>query len=151
MARVEVSRHIAAPPETVWAVLADLAGHVSWMEDARAITFTTRRRSGVGTEFDCHTVIGPVRLVDHMAVTEWTPPRSMAIRHVKPVTGTGRITLEPRPGGGTIVSWSERLRLPWWLGGPAGGLVAARVLDRVWSRSLERLERLVLGTRAPTR
>jgi uncharacterized protein YndB with AHSA1/START domain len=145
MAKVEVSRRIGASPEEVWAVLADVAGHVSWMEDARAITFTTAGPVGPGTGFDCVTVIGPVRLVDHMEVTEWEPGRAMAIRHVRPVAGTGRITLDPTTDGGpaTLVTWSEDLRLPWWLGGPAGDVLAARILHRVWRRSLANLQALV--------
>lgn len=144
MTRVHVSHVIDASPAGVWAVLADLAGHVSWMEDARAITFTTDQRTGVGAGFDCHTVVGPVRFLDHMTITEWKPERAIAIRHVTPVSGTGRITLEPVGRETTLVTWSERIRLPWWLGGPVGGAVAARVLQRLWGRSLRNLERLVM-------
>jgi uncharacterized protein YndB with AHSA1/START domain len=145
MAKVEVRRRIGAPPEAVWTVLADVAGHVSWMEDARAITFTTAGPVGHGTGFDCVTVIGPVRLVDHMEITSWEPGRAIAIRHVKPIAGTGRITLAPTTDGSpaTVVTWSEDLTLPWWLGGPAGDVVAARILHRVWGRSLANLEGLV--------
>jgi uncharacterized protein YndB with AHSA1/START domain len=145
VARVEVSRRIEATPEEVWDVLADIAGHVSWMEDARAITFTTPMRTGPGTGFDCDTVIGPIRVRDHMEVTEWEPGRVMAIRHVNPVVGTGRIALEATDDGGTVVTWAEDLSMPWWLGGPLGDRAAVLILHRVWGRSLANLQRLVEG------
>jgi hypothetical protein len=43
----------------------------------------------------------------------------------------------------TRVTWDERLRFPWWLGGPVAGLVAAPVLRRVWRGNLRRLGSLV--------
>ncbi len=135
---------IDASPEDVWAAIEDLAGHVDWMTDAVAIRFTSRRRSGVGTTFDCDTRIGPFRLTDRMEVTEWRPGRAMGVTHAGLVTGTGRFTLRRRRGG-TRFAWKERLRFPWKMGGPAGAFVAAPVLRRVWRRNLRALKALVEG------
>jgi hypothetical protein len=104
------------------------------MADAEAIRFTSARRSGVGTTFDCDTRVGPLRLVDRMEVTEWREGRAIGVRHVGLVRGSGRFTLRGR-GRRTRFTWEEELSIPWWLGGPA----AAVVLRLVWMRNLRRL------------
>lgn len=130
---------IPAPPRRVWDDVRDLASHVEWMADAEAIRFTSRRRSGVGTTFDCDTRVGPFHLVDRMEVTEWVEGEVIGVRHVGLVTGTGRFTI--RPAGPlrrrTRFTWEEELRIPWWLGGPA----ASVALRLVWLRNLRRLRR----------
>ena len=149
MGRLRVSIDIDAAPAEVWAVLSDVGSHVEWMEDAVAIRFTSDRTSGVGTEFDCDTRIGPFSLVDHMEITEWVPERAMGVRHVGLVTGSGVMTLEPTERGqgsgftGTRFAWTERLIFPWWMGGPLGATASLPVLDRVWRRSLENLKAIV--------
>lgn len=140
--RIRVRTTIPARPATVWDDVADLASHVEWMADAESITFTSPSRSGVGTTFDCATRIGPVRLTDRMEVTEWLPGRSIGVRHVGLVTGSGRFTLRSaRFGRATRFAWEEELRFPWWLGGPVGGIGGGLVLRLVWRRNLRRLRR----------
>lgn len=141
MGRIRVSTTIDAPRAAVWADVADIASHASWMEDAVAIRFTSRRTTGVGTSFDCDTRLGPLRLTDKMEVTEWSPRRAMGIRHVGLVTGTGRFTLDRRRRGRTRFTWEERLAFPWWMGGPVGAQVGGVVLRLVWKRSLRNLKR----------
>ena len=109
------------------------------MEDAVAITFTTASHEGPGTAFDCATRIGPLRLTDRMVVTEWQEGTVMGIRHVGLVTGTGRFTLDPLPGGATRFSWEEQLVFPWWMGGRIGALLGGPVLRLVWRRNLRNL------------
>jgi hypothetical protein len=129
----------------VWRAIEDIGSHVEWMEDAVAIRFTSSRRSGVGTTFDCDTRVGPFSLVDRMSVTEWRPGRSMGIEHVGLVAGTGRFTLRRGRGGSTRFTWTERLSFPWWMGGPVGSAAAAPVLRWVWRRNLANLKRRVEG------
>jgi hypothetical protein len=143
--RIRVSTVIDASPAQVWDDVKDISSHVSWMQDAVAIRFTSGRRSGVGAAFDCDTRIGPFRLTDRMEVTEWRPRRSMGIRHVGLVTGTGRFTLRRRRRGRTRFTWDERLVFPWWMGGPVGGVVGGQVLRLVWKRNLRNLKRRVEG------
>jgi carbon monoxide dehydrogenase subunit G len=133
--RVEIA--LDAPPAAVWARLADIADHVTWMADAAAIRFVGDRRAGVGTTFECETRLGPLRTLDVMEVTEWREPEVIGVRHRGLFTGTGAFRLRP-DAGGTRLSWSEDLRFPWWLGGPVGALVARPVLRAVWRRNLRR-------------
>lgn len=109
-----------------------------------AIRFTTRRRHGVGTAFECDTRVGPFRLVDRMEVTEWRPGRAIGVRHVGLVRGEGRFTVSARRWRrGSQFWWEERLSVPWWMGGPAGRVVVPFVLRRVWRRNLRNLKHLV--------
>lgn len=140
-----MSTVIDAPPGRVWAAVRDIASHVDWMHDAVAIRFTSPGWTGTGTSFDCDTRVGPFRLTDKMVVTEWSEGRAMGIRHVGLVQGTGRFTLRPTRRGGTRFTWDERLRFPWWMGGPAGAGVAAPVLRRIWRRNLAGLKDAVEG------
>lgn len=138
--RIEVDTVIDAPPEAVWDAVADIGTHVEWMADAEAIRFTSERRRGVGTTFDCDTKVGPLRLTDRMEVTEWDDGRTMGIRHVGLVTGVGAFHLSPDGTDRTRFTWDETLRFPWWMGGPVGGLVGAVLLRRIWTGNLRRLK-----------
>ncbi len=142
---ITVSVEIDAPVESVWGVVEPVEDHVRWMHDAVAIRFTTDQTRGVGTRFDCDTKIGPVRLVDHMEITEWDPCLVIGVRHTGLVTGTGRFTLESIDlDRRTRFTWSEQLRFPWWLGGPLGARVGGTaVMGPLWRRNLRELKRLV--------
>jgi uncharacterized protein YndB with AHSA1/START domain len=141
---IVVSVVIDAPPSRVWQELETIERHVDWMVDAVAIRFTTDGHRGVGTRFDCDTKVGPAKLVDQMEITEWEPDHAMGVRHVGLVTGAGRFVLQPTVGGGTLVTWSEELDFPWWLGGRLGSALGGRlVLARLWRRNLQTLKGIV--------
>lgn len=152
MPRLTVRIELPASPEEVWEDISDVASHVEWMHDAYSIEFTSERTSGAGTTFDCETRVGPFRLTDRMRITRWAPARAMGVEHEGLVRGTGEFTLRPvqrRSGEGprlrrrrevhTRFVWSERLRFPWYFGGPLGALAARPVLRLVWRRNLRNL------------
>lgn len=143
MARIRVGVVIDAPPRRVWQEIEDIESHVGWMHEAVAIRFHGRRRSGVGTAFACDTKVGPFRVTDEMEVTEWRPRKAMGIRHVGLVTGAGRFVLRRARRGRTRFRWEERLRFPWWMGGPFGAVVGGQVLRLIWRRNLRELKRRV--------
>jgi len=147
VARIRVGVTIGAPPKAVWAAIADISTHVDWMREAVEIRFTSRRRQGVGTAFDCDTKVGPFRLTDRMVITEWRPGKVMGVRHEGLVKGSGRFTLRRRRGGRTRFTWAERLVVPWRLGGPVGAFATAIVLRRVWAKNLAQLKAVVEGAR----
>ncbi|HUQ38973.1 MAG TPA: SRPBCC family protein [Acidimicrobiales bacterium] len=140
MRHIRVATVLPAPPHEVWERLRDIASHVDWMADADAIRFTTERREGVGTAFECDTKVGPLRMTDKMQVTAWVPDREMAIRHTGVVAGRGRFLLEPFGARHTTFTWDEELAFPRWMR-PAAP-VARRVLAWVWRRNLRRLRAL---------
>jgi hypothetical protein len=119
------------------------------MADAERITFVGPQMQGVGTEFDCLTVVGPLRTTDRMRVTEWEPEVALGIEHHGAVSGRGRFALEATPGG-TRFCWREALTFPWWMGGAIGERAAKPVFERVWRANLTRLRALVIAeTAAP--
>jgi carbon monoxide dehydrogenase subunit G len=143
--RIRVHTDIDAPRRRVWASLRDIGSHVEWMTDAEAIHFVGDRRTGVGTVFLCDTKVGPIRLQDRMEVTEWREGRTMGVRHVGLVRGEGRFSVRRRGRRRTRFTWEERLRFPWWLGGPVGGMVGGQVLRLIWRRNLASFKRRVEG------
>jgi uncharacterized protein YndB with AHSA1/START domain len=143
--RIRTSTVIDAPPRRVWEAVRDIATHTTWMRDAVAIRFLSERTEGVGTTFDCDTKVGPLRLTDRMEVTEWRPGRVIGITHQGVVTGRGRFTLRRARGGRTRFTWDERLRFPWWVGGPLAAAAARPVLRHVWRTNLRQLKQRVEG------
>ncbi len=142
MTRVTVSVQIPVPPRQVWACLADLASHPEWMSDAEGVEFVGSRTEGVGTRMRVGTRVGPLHTVDVMEVVEWDEPHRLAVSHRGVVRGHGRFELTAT-GGGTVVTWTEDLSFPWYLGGPVTGCFARPVLRRLWKKNLERFRRRV--------
>ncbi len=140
MARVKVHTEIDRSASEVWGDLVDISSHVEWMADAEAIRFTSTETQGVGTTFECDTVVGPFRLTDVMEVTAWVPERRMGVRHVGVVTGSGDFTLFPLDDSRTRFEWEEKLDFPWYLGGRVGEFFGSYVLGWVWRGNLRRLK-----------
>lgn len=145
MGKITVSIDLDATTDRVWAIVEPIERHVDWMADAVAIRFETDQTRGVGTSFLCDTKVGPIRLTDHMRITEWIPGEAMGVEHTGLVTGTGIFTLAPLDNGQrTRFTWSETLRFPWWLGGRLGELVGGNVVMKaIWRRNLTSLKALV--------
>ena len=83
-----------------------------------------------------------------MEITDWRDGKLMGVRHVGLVTGTGRFTLTKARHGRTRFTWDERLRFPWWLGGPVGGIFGGRIMRQIWKRNLRVLKALVESGRS---
>lgn len=148
MGRIRVSTVINAAPARVWDEVRHIERHVDWMADAESITFRSSQRAGAGTEFDCVTKVGPIRLTDKMAITQWREGREMGVRHQGLVTGVGKFTLSRVRRDRTRFTWEERLVFPWWLGGPVGGVVGGVVMRQIWKRNLRVLKALVESGRS---
>ena len=140
-----MSIELAASPARVWEIVEPVERHVDWMADAVAIRFANSQTRGVGTTFDCDTKVGPIKLTDRMEITEWVPEKSMGVKHVGIVTGTGVFTIEPLGNGQySKFTWSEELTFPWWLGGPVGEVIGGNiVMKAIWRRNLKKLKALV--------
>ena len=143
--RISQAVTIGASPAAVWQVVSDFAAQPAWMRDAVDVRFVSGRTTGVGTVLDCDTRIGPLRLTDRLVVTDWEEGRSIGIRHEGLVGGAGRFTIAPAAAG-TRFTWTEELRFPGWLGGPAAGALARPALAAIWQRDLAALRARVEGS-----
>lgn len=122
---------IEAPPEAVWAVLADIPGQPRWMRDLKSVQLTTSGPVGVGTR-----AVGRVRMFglaadDPIEIDVFEPGRHFGLRHLGAFVGRGDIRLRSAAGG-TIVSWREELRLD------PGRLRPPHALAPLWSLGLPR-------------
>lgn len=143
--RIETS--IRASRDEVWAELANLATHASWMKDAMSIEFLGKEQSGIGTRMRVPTRVGPFRTIDILEVTGWVEGESITVDHEGLVSGSGKFSLEGSEP--TTVVWEETLRFPWWLGGRVVAFLARPVLRVIWRGNLGRLAERV-AARRPT-
>jgi len=131
---------IAAPPEAVWAVLADIESQPEWMHDLKLVQLLTPPPIGVGTR-----AVGTVRILgitveDPVEITAFEPPSRYAIVHEGLFAGTGVIELSPTASG-THVRWVEVLVPP--VLPHFGALVQRPILGAVFQADIERLRDLV--------
>jgi carbon monoxide dehydrogenase subunit G len=132
---------VAAPPEAVFAAVADWEGQSAW------VAFTTVTADGgphrVGERLLAVTKVAGVGFSDPMEVTRWEPPRRIDVRHHgRVLRGTGTFLVEPAPGGAWFV-WSEDLDLPFGVAGRLGFAVVGPAFRLMLRRSLRRLARMV--------
>jgi carbon monoxide dehydrogenase subunit G len=137
--KVSVSIDIPFEPSAVWDELEQLEQHVTWMTEARRLTFTGEQRRGIGTEIVVETKVGPFRTLDHMRFTEWSAPTVMGVEHRGLFVGRGKFTLDPIGRNATKLTWIEQIRFPWYLGANLGAFAARPILRRIWAGNLQRL------------
>jgi hypothetical protein len=106
-----VRRESDLPPQSAFAALSDLAAHGAFvpLTDVSVVD----AQLAVGGEVRAVTRLGPLRLTDRMRVTVLDPGRRL--RLVKTgwvLDGWADIRVTERPGGGSIVEWTEELWLP---------------------------------------
>jgi len=142
--RFFVERVLSAPPERVWAVLADWERQAEWMPDVAWIRVLGPER-GLGARLAVRTkVLGVPVATDLVEVTAWEPVRRLGVRHTGVVTGEGEWTLEPTAeGGGTRFAWWEEIRMPPPVLGDAGLWLYGPVQRAMLRRSVRNLAALV--------
>lgn len=143
MAHLDIRRFIAAPPQAVWDVLADIEHQGDWMVDVRRLTVRSDIKQGAGTVIDVTSDLFGMPLVrDIMEFTAWEPPRRMDVLHRGRFTGQGQFLLEPVDNG-TIFTWIEDFEPPLGqLGEAAFALIVRPHLMRVFARSMANVQRL---------
>ncbi len=143
MAHLDIRKYIAASPDAVWAVLADLEHQAAWMVDVRKLDIVTEQKQGVGAVMHVTSeLFGRPVVKDVMAITAWDPPYRMDVEHRGQFHGSGQFLLEAVDNG-TIFTWIEDFAPPL---GPLGEVVFALVIRphllRVFARSMENARRL---------
>jgi uncharacterized protein YndB with AHSA1/START domain len=99
---------VAAPPEAVFAVLADPRSYARWVVGSRRIRRADRAWPAVGTKFDHAVGLGPLTIKDSSEVVESDPPRLLRLRVMTRPLAVAYVTLRMRPSGsGTRVEMDE--------------------------------------------
>ena len=142
MTGIRIQLAINASPAGVWQELRHINRHVNWMHDAVSINFLSEKTEGEGTSFLCLTKIGPLQTRDLMTITQWKENEVMGVNHVGIIKGTGTFTLSEHSGG-SLITWQEDLKFPWWALGPLGALVAKPILRLIWKKNLKNLKAIV--------
>lgn len=118
--RTEVVREIAATPDAVWALLADVEGWADWNPTIISI----EGASVVGTKVKLVSTLSPKRTFA-LSVDEVVPPRRMVWSDGMPLglfTGTRTYTVEPSSSGAVFTMVEEYT-------GPMAGLISRSIPD----------------------
>ena len=100
--------HIDAPPERVFAVLADWRSYGDWVVGSRYIRGADPGFPAAGTRFHHQVGIGPLNMNDHTEVVEVDQPRKLILRAKVRPFGTAIVDMDLQPAnGGTKVVMRE--------------------------------------------
>jgi uncharacterized protein YndB with AHSA1/START domain len=99
---------IDAPPERVFAVLADAETYAEWVYGAQDVLDSDPEWPAVGAGLEHESGLPGVTLVDETIVLESEPPRRLVLRAKVGVLGEFRVELVLTPeGSGTRVTMTE--------------------------------------------
>jgi len=114
MGTFAIERAVDAPPQRVWDVITDWAGHARWIPLTKM--HLDQGPTGVGWSFAGLTGISRFRFSDTMVITDWAPPVGEgpgAFRLVKVgrlVAGWAEVSVLPAGNGEqTWLTWRENI------------------------------------------
>src|ERR1700733_14239350 len=122
--RVTASAVVAAPIESVWAVVSDPARALSYMSGVTRWEVVGDAPTALGARSRMLMRVGSAEVGGVIEIVEWDQPRELAWNSITGVDQRGRWRLRPAPGGRTRVE----IRLAYGVAGSGiGGWVAERV------------------------
>jgi uncharacterized membrane protein len=128
--RVSSSVEIAAPPEAVWALVADPTRYLEFMSGMTRWEVASAQPGGVGARYRMLLRVGSAEVGGLVEVVEWREPCDLAWTSVTGVDQRGRWRLrEPRPG-----RTRAELRLSY---GVAGSGVTGWLAERIAAPQVE--------------
>lgn len=111
MQRVERSARIGAPPETVFAYLADLGNLAEWQIGVVSAEQTSEGEIGVGSTAQVVRELMGQRITAPLTVTEYDPPNRLGIgSEVSGVNATGALDLAPAGDDATDLRFAMEIR-----------------------------------------
>jgi len=142
--RVAANIQIAAPIESVWAVVSDPERALSYMAGVTRWEVIDGRAEGLGARYRMLLRVGSAEVGGLVEVVEWDAPRDLAWTSVTGIDQRGRFRLRRSPSGNTRVEF----RLAY---GVAGAGISGWMAERIAAptvrghlrRSLAQLKRLV--------
>ena len=151
---VETEIHIDAPPDEVFAVLADPHTYPDWLVGAHEIRSVEGEWPAPGATFHHRVGVWPVHIADSTSILEVDPPRRLVLRARARPTGVARVEFDlgvdgTGESGGTRVRLREApssgpAHLLWLFGARS---LMERGLRARNERSLEQLRACVETTR----
>jgi len=144
MVRTEKSIEIRAPPEKVWEILA-LDRMPEW---AFGGELSVKYTSEVRTPEDKYRVGATAHIIDKrrehdVEITESLENEKMTYRSKPPYyTYTATYILKPVEGG-TKLTWTSDVEMPWGVFGKALGRLASGASEKEVERSLEKLKSIL--------
>jgi len=107
---IRVERHVAAPPEDLWAVLADGWLYPLWVVGATSLRAVDETWPAAGSRIHHSVGAWPAMVHDSTRVLEVVPGRSLTLRAGVWPAGAAdvRMTLQPE-GEGTLVVMEEKV------------------------------------------
>jgi uncharacterized membrane protein len=142
--RVNQHTQVAAPIESVWAIVSDPTRALSFMSGITRWEVASERPTGLGARYRMLLRVGSAEVGGLIEVVEWAQPYDFAWSSVTGVDQRGRFRLREAPGGHTRVE----LRLAYGVAGSglSGWIaeqIAAPTVRGHLRRSLQQLKRLV--------
>jgi uncharacterized membrane protein len=141
--KVRASTQVAAPPESVWAIISDPRRVLSFMSGVTRWEVADERRPGLGARYRMLFRIGAAEVGGLIEVVEWLAPCELAWTSVTGLDQRGRWRLREAPAGST------RVELRFAYGVPGSGLsgwlaerLAAPSVAGHLRRSLKQLRRI---------
>ncbi len=135
------STFVDAPPEAVWAVLADPPSYAEWVVGSKDIRRWDPEWPAVGAAFHHTFLIGPLPIKDSTTVLTSEPPHRLVLRARARPTGIAHVAMDLVPeDDGTRVQMRE-----WPVEGPPARLhnpIQDWLIARRNDESLRRLKRL---------
>jgi hypothetical protein len=125
MATLVVRVDLRAPQQRVWDALTDWDGQGSWMLLTR-VRGTVKGGQGLGGGIEAWTGVGPVGFLDTMEITQWQPPRRVAVVHTGHlVKGTAAFDVMDLGRGRSRLAWTEEIDLPFGVFGRVAWVITA--------------------------
>ena len=129
---VAVTVELDLPVSLAFDKVTDWEGQEQWMPLTTVRVVKGDGRS-VGSRVEAYTGVGRLGFLDIIEVTSWDPPNRVDVMHVgRLLRGPGAFEFSALPTGGTALTWSEWLHLPFGrvgrIGWPIGRVIAAALL-----------------------
>ncbi|MBV9314863.1 MAG: SRPBCC family protein [Pseudonocardia sp.] len=136
---LELTVELPGSPEHAWLAVTDWPRQGEWILGT-TVAITAGDGCSVGSTLAARTGWGPIGFLDTMEITEWDPARRRCVvRHTgQLVRGGGVFAVTPRPGGGSVLHWTELLELPFGALGRLGWPVVRPVFAAGIRLSLRR-------------
>lgn len=130
---------VNASPEKVWALVSDPRNAPRFNRMVQEVTDVREQPGGVGTSWKAIAqMAGRMEIANE--ITEWEPPRRLAITMDGPASGTLTFTLTPEGDGATVVEQQATSNMP-----AITAPLVKPMLEQNLKESLQRIKEQVEG------